>query len=481
MAGIGFELKKIYRKDGISRTLLGAVYSTLVTIGPTILIITVILALYIFLDMTAVDMAERELLSSTILYIFIFSVCLTSPFNSVFSRYLADKFYEEDFDNILPSYYSGILLVSVLAMIMCIPVMLSLYFLGNIELPYIIGAFVMWASAVIIFFTVTYLHATKDYKIIAAFFAIALAVGALVAVVLYFLVGASQIYAILYGLATAFFIVAFCEFSYVRFYFKRGGTNYTECIKYLWIHRGIFLTNFFYILGLYVHNFVFWTTTQHLIVAETYYSHMNYDMATCLAMFTNISATVIFTVIAETHFHETYQHYMEAVIGGTYRTIQKNKTIMFRTLSMQLGQIFATQVAITCVIFMILVLFGQQIGFTATTMRMYPVLAAGFLGVFLMYCNIVYLYYFEDSFDSAMGAFIFFIATLVGAIFAAYFLPVELCGLGLFFGMACGWTYTYFRTRHLERNFEAHIFCRYKIIDTYKSSPKGKIVYKKEA
>ncbi|MFQ9873365.1 MAG: exopolysaccharide Pel transporter PelG, partial [Oscillospiraceae bacterium] len=109
MAGIGFELKKIYKKDGISRTLTGALYSSIVTVGPTLIVVVTILLLYLFLGMSNVSVTQREVLSSTILYVFIFSVILTAPFNSVFSRYLADKFYVEEFEDILPSYYTGIL------------------------------------------------------------------------------------------------------------------------------------------------------------------------------------------------------------------------------------------------------------------------------------------------------------------------------------------------------------------------------------
>lgn len=479
MAGIGFELKKIYRKEGISRTLMGAAYSSMVVVGPTLVIIAAILLLYLFLDMTVVGMAQRELLSSTILYCFIFSVCLTTPFNAVFGRYIADKFYQERLDDILSSYRTGVALVSVLAAAMSVPVMLSLYFRGGIDLPFILGAFVLWASIVVVFFSIGYLHATKDYKVIFAFFAGGIAVGSLVACILFFWVGIDQVHAILYGLALAFFLIAACEFGYVHYMFPRG-RNYTACLRYLWTERGVFATEFFYFLSLYVHNFVFWTTPEHLYVANTYYSHMAYDMATCLAMFTNITATVIFTVIAETHFHGTYQDYMESVIGGTYRTIQKNKKIMFRTLSQQLGQVFATQIAITCVLFMLLIIFGLRLGFSSETMRIYPVLAVAFLGVFLMYCNVVYMHYFEDHTGTVLTTFITCAVTAVGSLFCAYRMPVECYGLGLLAGMLCGWTFSYFRLRWLERTFEAHIFCRYKVVDTVRSRDRGRVVYRRK-
>lgn len=478
MAGIGFELKKIYRKEGISRSLLGALYSSVVTIGPTIVIIVVILLLYLVLRMSGVGIYEREVLSDTILYVFIFSVCLTSPFNSVFSRYLADKFYLEQYDDILCSYYSGIMVLSILAMIMGVPMMLSMYFRGGLDLLYILVSYVFWASAVILFFSITYLHATKDYKIIALFYISGMAVGGATACILYFVAHWNQRHAIITGLALAFLLIAIGEFAYIRYYFRGKGNNYTECLRYIWNYREIFLTNLFYILGLYIHNFFYWTVEGRLVVANTFISHMSYDMATCLAMFTNISTTIIFTVLAETRFHETYQDYMEAVIGGTYRKIQKTKRIMFKGLSQQLGQVFSLQIAITCVIFLVLIIFGTRIGFSNMTMQIYPVLAVSYLGVFIMYCNIVYLYYFEDTLGSMLTGLIFMTVTLVGSIFASRF-SVAFYGAGLFVGMLCGWVFSYLRLRAVEREFDAHIFCRYKIINTMKSSEKGIVVYSK--
>jgi len=478
MAGIGFELKKIYKKEGVSHSMLGALYSATITVGPTIVVILTILLLYFVLGMNDVSTAERELLSSTILYVFIFSVSLDAPFNSVFSRYLSDKFYDEDADNILPSYYMGLLLVSALGMLMALPVMWSLYFRGGVDLPFILGAYVLWASAVILFFSITYLHATKDYKIIAVFFFAAMVIGALTAVSLNWLGICDRIHSIMYGLALGFFVIAFCEFAYIRNYFRVDGGDYTGCLQYLKKYKNLFFTNLFYILGLYIHNFVMWTTPGHIIVANTLVSHMAYDMASCLAMFSNISTTVIFTVTAETEFHETYQKYMEAVIGGTYRLIQKNKRIMFNTLSTQLAQIFSLQLAITCITYLFLHIFGLSLGFSSMTMSIYPVLTAAYIGVFMMYCLIVFLYYFDDTWGSLMTSIVFFMGTLIGMIFSKDLQPA-FYGTGLFVGMFLGFAFAFFRLRMLERNFETHIFCRYKIVDTITQEDKGKIVYRK--
>ena len=96
MAGIGFELKRIFKKDSLFCALSGTVYSTIVVIGPTIIVMGTLLLLYGVLGYMNVIYAERELLSSTILYIFIFALILTAPINAVLSRYVADRIFEEN-------------------------------------------------------------------------------------------------------------------------------------------------------------------------------------------------------------------------------------------------------------------------------------------------------------------------------------------------------------------------------------------------
>lgn len=479
MAGIGFELKKIYRKESISRGLAGIVYSSIVTIGPMILVICSILLMYFLLGMSEISFAKRELLSSTILYTFIFSVILTSPFNVVFSRYLADKFYLEEYSDILASYYTGNTLCCVIATAMFLPAALSLKLRGNIDTPFILAAYVQWMSLVILFFAITYLHATKDYKIIAMFFLIGMAVTVVVAAAARFLLKTDEIHAIIYGLALGFFVIAAGDFSYIKRYFRSPSQEYGECVRYMFQFRRLLGANLFYILGLYVHNFVFWTTSDRLFIASTFYSHQSYDMASCLAMFTNISAMVSFTVVVETRFHTAYKEYMEAVIGGTYKMIAKGRRKMFRTLSQQIIQVFGSQTAITTLIFLFFVLFGRRIGFDSVTLSIYPALVVAYLGIFMMYGNIIYLYYFSDETGAFLTAFLFFSVTLAGSILSSK-LPIPFWGMGAFAGMLAGWTFSFFRIRWIERNMDTFIFCDYKVVDTMKSSNKGRIIYKRE-
>lgn len=101
--------------------------------------------------------------------------------------------------------------------------------------------------------------------------------------------------------------------------FPENSGRYRRVFHYFREYWPLVLTNFLYTLGLYIHNFVFWTTDLHMVIARSFVCVTTYDMATCLAMFTNISASVIFISRVEMNFHERYKAYSEAVIGGRSR------------------------------------------------------------------------------------------------------------------------------------------------------------------
>ena len=84
--------------------------------------------------------------------------------------------------------------------------------------------------------------------------------------------------------------------------------------------------------------------------------------------------------------------------------------------------------------------------------------------MFLMYGELIFLYYFSDL-NGAMGvAFAFCAATLLGSIVSCH-LPTIWFGLGLVFGSFVGFTTAYFRLRNIEKNLDVHIFCNGNLLD----------------
>ena len=464
MAGIGIKLNKIYSKNSVMANVYGIFYSTLVTIAPMLLVIGAIVFMQYFLGFSREGYASRELFASTVLYIFIFSLLVASPFLAVISKYMSDVIYEETYEDILPCYYMGLILTIVLGVLLGVPFCLWEYFVGHVGLHYVFAGFGGFVSLVFIFYTMLYLLICKDYKRISMFFFFGMLLTFVVSLILVYLLGCNISFAMLISLDMGFLLIAALELSLVKSYFRENSGEYKALFRYMKKYWQLIVTNFLYILGLYIHNFVFWTTDMRMIVAKSFVMMQPYDMATCLAMFTNISASVIFIVRVEMHFHDRYKLYSDMVIGGRGMDIENAKTRMFRQVGEELYSLTRIQFIISVVVFFLASLILPQIGFGGMVMRIYPCMAAGYFILFIMYNTIIFLYYFSDLTGSVLTTVCFCLFTLLGSIFATH-LPDTWYGLGTVIGSFVGWCVAYLRLRWIERNLDVHIFCNGNILE----------------
>lgn len=458
MAGIGVKLNNIYGKNTLTTDIIGIGYSTVVTIAPMLTVIGALCFMEKLLGFDSVGYTTRELFSCTVLYIFIFALLTASPFNSVLSRYMSDVIYQETFEDILPCYYVGMILNITLSSLVGIAFCVHEYLVGKVDIIYVFTGYCGYIALVLVFYSMLYLSICKDYKKISFFFIIGMTVTVLLSFWFVRILSWSITYGMLLALTIGFWLIACLEFSVVRSYFRENSGKYREVLKYFRDYWPLVAANFLYTLGLYVHNFVFWTTDLRKIVVESFVCVTAYDMATCLAMFTNISASVIFISRVEMNFHERYKAYSEAVIGGRGADIEITKKRMFRMLSEELMSLARVQFIITLVIFLLCMIFLPQLGFGGMTLRIYPCLSAGYFILFLMYAEIIFLYYFNDLTGSVLTALSFCAVTLVGSLISTHFSEVWY-GMGLTVGSFTGWSVAYWRLRWMEKNLDVHIFC----------------------
>ena len=336
MAGIGFQLNRIFGRGTILSNVIGVGYSAGVTVTPMFVIIGNVLFMSRVLEFETIGYAGRELFSATLLYIFIFSLFTTAPFNAVLSRYLSDVIYEERFDDILPCFYVGLLLNVSFSLLFGIPFCVWEHVVGHVEILYVFTGFCGYVSLVLVFYAMLYLSICKDYGRISLFFLIGMAEAFVLSLFFVRVLHMSVPGAMLLALTIGFFSTACMELAAVKYYFKKNSGRYKPVLVYFKRFFSLVVTNFAYTLGLYIHNFVYWQTDLRMVVADSFVCAPSYDMATCIAMFTNISATVIFIARIEMNFHEKYKAYSEAVIGGRGADIEKCRRRMFRQLASEL-------------------------------------------------------------------------------------------------------------------------------------------------
>lgn len=479
MAGIGVRLNRIFEKNTLTTDFLGFAYSTVATIAPMMVIIISLVCMEVVLGFDKIGYAQRELFSCTILYIFIFALLTAAPFNAVLSRYMSDVIYEERYEDIRPCYYLGMMMNIILSCLLGIPFCIREHFVGRVSVAYVFAGFCGYISLVLVFYSMLYLSICKDYQKISWFYFLGMLEAFICAVIMRYIFKWSVTQSMLFGMVTGFFFTAILEHALVKRYFVKSSNRYRPVLHYFRKYWQLVLTNFLYILGLYIHNFVFWTTDLRMTVVKSFVCNQPYDMASCLAMFTNISATIIFIARVEMHFHEKYKLYSEAVIGGRGADIENTKRRMFRQLASELMNLARIQFIISVVIYLLCIVLLPRAGISGMTMKIYPLLAAGYFILFLMYSAIIFLYYFNDLAGAVLTAGIFCGVTLIGSLLSTHLAEIWY-GTGLLVGAFAGWCSAYGRLRWVEKNMDVYIFCRGNLIPRGKGEmPSGKVYDRK--
>lgn len=478
MAGVGVKLNRIFQKKSITASFIGFIYSLVVTIAPVLLVIGNILLMGWVLGFGSESYIQRELFSCTALYIFIFALLSVSPFNAVLSKYVQDAIYEENYQDILPCYHLGLGINMALSCAMGIPFCLREYFVGGVEIFIVFVGYCGYVSMTLVFYSMVYLFICKDYEKVSIFFLTGMLMAFLLSLLLRYVFCWGIMESMLFALMAGTLLIAVLEYATIKRYFPKDSNRYKPVLLYFKKWWKLVLTNFFYILGLYIHNFVFWNADTRMVLADTFVCNQPYDMASCIALFTNISATIIFVSRIEMNFTEKYRLYSESIIGGKKANIDNAKKRMFRQLSDELMNLVRVQFIISVVVYLLCVVLLPQMGFAGLVMRIYPCLAAGYFILFLMYAAILFLYYYNDLTGSMMTAVSFCLVTLIGSIFAMHLSEIWY-GIGVVLGAFTGWTIAYARLRWVERNMDVNVFCQGEIVGR-KTGPKpSSIVYEK--
>ena len=476
MAGIGIKLNRIFSKNTIASSLVGFGYSVVVTIAPMLIVITVVVLMELLLGFSKLDYTSRELYACTVLYIFIFALLTASPFNAVISRYMSDVIYEERYSDIAPCFYTGLIMNTILSTIPGVLFCIHEYRVGGVDIWYVFAGYAGYMCLMFCFYIMLYLSICKDYRRISQFFVIGMAITLILSLIFYYWMGIECHRAMLYALDIGLFITGIQEYALFRRYFKENSGNYFGVLPYFKKYWQLVVTNFFYIFGLYIHNFMFWQTDMRLVVVNSFICMQPYDMASCIAMFTNITSSVIFITRVEMYFHSRYKGYSEAVIGGRGMDIRSAQQRMFRQLMEELMNLIRIQFIVSVVVFLLAEIILPRFGFGGMTMQIYPCLAAGYFIMFIMYAIIIFLYYFNDLTGAAMTGVGFFLATWLGSFYATK-LPVIWYGIGLVFGATVGFVIAYLRIRHTEKTLDIHIFCNGNILKPGKGSMPSNRVY----
>ncbi len=459
MAGIGFELRKIFGKKTLFSNTWGVVYATMTTIGPSLMFILLLFVIRLVMSFYNISELETNFFTASFTYIFMMAIIVSALLNTVVSRYISDKIFERKEDDICASLFGVLTLGSVLmgigAAILCI----LMYRENQVSIWFLLAYYLLAILATNCYNIITYVSALKEYKEVTFSYLF----GIIVTIPMFFLLykgfGLHLILAIYWALVVGFITINLLLVYWCVKAFGVSSEKYFEFLTYFKKFPKLLISGFAYMLGFYVSNIVYWFLSDMRMTISIFSIAPNYDMAIFLATLINMSAMVIFEVKTETTFFDKYVTYLSALNQGTYELVEKERESMQNTINLQLFFVYEVQLIITIILICLANIFYPYLGINSQILNMFILLGMGLYCTLCMYFTIVFLYYFEDHTAACIAPVVFLAIVVIGSIICSklgnpyYPLPVLIGGL-------VGWIISFVALRRRLKNLNAYLLCR---------------------
>ena len=457
MAGIGFELKKIYGRKTLAANLWGTIYATMTTVGPAVVSSVLILVLKILLDRAGLTVLEERFFVSSTVYAFVIATLSAVLFATPVSRCISDCIFLGRESDICPSAFGVLALSTVISGVLMLLLCAGMRIRSQVPMTFLVSYYFLGVLVTDVYSMMTYASALKHYKALTFSFIF----GALLAVGVYFLtngqLGIDKVTAACMALGCCYFVILLSlVFQCVKAFGVPKG-RYFAFLAYFRRYPKLAVAGIAYTLGIYCPTLIYWFFSgigEQVSILRTV---PTYDIALFLAVVVNMPALVIFVVKVETSFYEKYTLYVSALNNGTYDLVQKEREVMSRTLHHQLFFVYEIQLIITVVLVCLVSVFFPYLSVSIHMLHMFVILSLGIYAVFCMYFTIVVFYYFSDYGGACVSALVFLAVTVLGAVGAVLlgdFYPVPLLLGGL-----CGWITAFLLLRRRMEKLDSFLMC----------------------
>lgn len=460
MAGIGFELKKLFKEKGFLVNIRGYLYSFIVTLGPFLICTLMITSMQLIMEYQKVSFVNYQLFLASVIYSFIFSQIVTSGFSMVITRYISDKLYNKEFEKILPSFY-GVIALSLL--FAAIPAIIF-FVLSPLPITIKFVTYTLYMQLTIMWMQAVYLTALKDYIKIVKGFLLGLIMTVISALVLVNITQLGTVISYLAAINIGVFIIISSLMSYIKSFFRNTKTsdskkNYYEFLSYFNKFKVLFFINLFYTLSLYMHNFLFWLSPIGRTVGDTYIYAPIYDVPTFYAFFTAMPAMVIFVVSMETSFYEKYRNYYTNITeGGNLTEIENAQKDMLNTLWHEIKNMMNLQFLLSFILIFIGLLILPKVGLGTDSLNIFIVLSLGaYANMFTLIFMLIMLY-FEDKIGTLFVAGSFLLSNILFTSLTIYW-GEDYYGLGFFFSAVLSLSLSIIILNNFLKDIDYRTFC----------------------
>jgi polysaccharide biosynthesis protein PelG len=313
MAGIGFELRKLLRKQTYGGLLQAYAFAGIISSGPWVLSIVGIMLIGIFSMGVVSPKVAISQFQVTVTYLFLLSLISTGLVQLSFTRFVADRIFANDEASILPNFNGLILLTMGLSMLLALPCVMFLFTEQTVlyRLLFVMGLGVMSA----IWVATVFLTGMKHYKAIVLIFFLGYGATIVLALLLRSSLG-------LEGLLLGFVLGHYLLLMGMIWLIYRNYHSNRFIAFDIWkpgaMYVSLMVAGLLFNLGAWVDKLMFWYfpgTGQQVIGPLN--ASVIYDFPIFLSYLSVIPGMAIFLVRIETDFVEYYIKFYDAVREGS--------------------------------------------------------------------------------------------------------------------------------------------------------------------
>ena len=466
MAGIGFELKKLFQKRGLAATAKAYGYAGVICTGPMLLGIVLLVGIAFICDHTGATRHNRELLNCMITYTLLASLTVTSFFSMVVTRYIADMLYEERHEAVLSSFWGSTALLLVVGGIMY---GIFLLFSGiNLIDQFLCLEF--FGELIVTWNAMSYLTAIKDYKGILISFITAVAVSLLVGFLL-ILIGIPHVEALMIAVTIGYGIMLLWDVTLLYRYFPQREISAFFFLRWVDQFLPLAFTGLFTNIGLFAHLVIMWCGPIRVHVQGLFYGAPYHDVPAMIAYLTILITTVNFVVSVEVNFYPKYRNYYSLFNdGGVVGDIVVAEEEMLATLNRELRFCALKQLFVTAAVISLetTVLSALPLGFNNLMHGYFRTLCVGYGLYAVGNTLLLILLYFTDYKGAVLASGLFAgVAGLATAV--SLLLPQQFYGFGFLLGAAVFFIVALLRLDTYTANLPYRILSQQPIVATVKT------------
>lgn len=461
MAGIGFELKKLFKRKGILATFRAYGYAGVICVGPMLLGVLLLLGVMFLSDRFGVAKSSKDLLVCMITYTLLASLTVTSFFSMVVTRFLADMLFEERKERIMPSFWGSSAIMLLVGEVLY---GVFLFFSGAALLDQLL-LLILFAELIVVWNAMSYLTAIKDYQGILMFFALAVVVTFLMAA-LFLWMGIPSVEAMLLGVSIGYGTMVCGDIWLLHRYFPREEESNFFFLRWMDEFLSLGFTGLFLNIGLFSHLVIMWFGPIGIQVKGLFYGAPYHDVPALVAFLSILITTINFVVSVEVNFYPKYRIYYGLFNDkGSIKDIKQAEDEMLTVLNSELKytalkQLFTTAL---CISLGGTLLTYLPLGFNDLMQGYFRILCVGY-GVYAVANTMLLLLLYFTDYKGALIATGCFAAVSTVVTGLSLLLPQVYYGVGFLCGATVFYVMAYWRLNTYTRKLPYHILSTQPIV-----------------